>query len=367
MTVSSDALDLREQISNAWDEQEKADATPPAETGTAPSAPDAAAPVDPQAAPATDDRPRDPATGRFAPKAQDAPADPKLTASPEGKPAPAVPEQKSVPEPSAVERPWLTGAAPPPGWSPTAKAEWQNLPQHVREAIGQRETQMQKGMEKIERYKDLDQYDSLARNSGTTISEAFGRYVSAEQALNDPKTRHQAFLWLFNEYDINPAVFLEGQHQGQDAQPQTHQQVHQGLPPEVIERLDRIEGMFTGQRTSAVNSELARFAADPAHTYFHNVEDRMADLILLARQNGQEMSLQDAYESACWADPEIRTLLIKGQQEQTARQAAEAAEAAKRAAGSLPTGSPLNGARERASAGVNNRRADIAAAWDQHT
>ncbi|MDP9144076.1 MAG: hypothetical protein M3N43_05185 [Actinomycetota bacterium] len=106
------------------------------------------------------------------------------------------------------------------------------------------------------------------------------------------------------------------------------------------QRLARYERQIEEREARALETEITRFAADPANRYFENVRQTMGQLIAANPQK----SLNDAYDQACWMNPEIRALRIK---EQTAAEAAEArrkADSARRASGSLPNGSPLPGA-----------------------
>ena len=76
------------------------------------------------------------------------------------------------------------------------------------------------------------------------------------------------------------------------------------------------------------------FSSDPNHPYFENVREDMALLI----QNGKATSLQDAYEMACWANPETRAILLRSQSNPTpnAAQAVQKAKAAAKAVGGAP-------------------------------
>lgn len=110
------------------------------------------------------------------------------------------------------------------------------------------------------------------------------------------------------------------------------------------QRLDRLERerqaeaqarAMEAQRTIA--AEIETFKANAPH--FDTVRDRMAKLL----EAGAADSLQDAYDQAVWADPNIRsTLLAERQKEAAAQAAAKAqaeAEAKKRAAVSV-SGAP---------------------------
>lgn len=82
-------------------------------------------------------------------------------------------------------------------------------------------------------------------------------------------------------------------------------------------------------------SELQTFQNDPAHEHFETVRGDMGALML----SGQAKDLQDAYDKACWANPEIRSSLVNKQIAQESERRKKEAEAAQRAAVSI-TGAP---------------------------
>ncbi len=352
---------LRDELSSGWDEQAAVPETP------APAAPEVthedvgtghdSGAVDHELQGRTGQRPRD-EFGRFTRK-EETPA--VATASPEVSLAAPEKPQEAAPAVSspAVERPWLTGTAPPPGWSPAAKFEFEKLPPAVKESIAKREAEVEQGFAKFADYKGLDEFATMARNSGTTITEAVGRYVEAERFLQrDPIN---AIAWLANEYGVDLGQFGGQQGQGHQTPADPMSPIMQQLHA-MNERLQQYETRTQQQQTEAINRQISAFAAKPEHKYFANVEDRMAVLM----ESGQAKDLEDAYQQATWSHPDIRSLLIKEQQAQQMAQAQQVASNAKRAAASLPTGAPVNGASP-GGAPKSNLRAELESNWDSST
>lgn len=77
-----------------------------------------------------------------------------------------------------------------------------------------------------------------------------------------------------------------------------------------------------------------------------------------------QASLSEAYDQACWMNPEIRPLRIKEQTEAESAKSRAAAESARRASGSLHTGSPVPGAIS-GSGPAPTLRAELERAFDQ--
>lgn len=89
------------------------------------------------------------------------------------------------------------------------------------------------------------------------------------------------------------------------------------------------------QEKASIDSQIAAFASAPGHEHFQKVSTRMGALLA----SNQANDLEDAYQQAIWADPELRSTLLAAQQaEAEAKRAAEAkakATAARNASGSV--------------------------------
>lgn len=250
---------------------------------------------------------------------------------------------------------------PPIGWSPAAKAAFGTLPPEVQEAVARREQEINNGFARLRDYKGLDEYAEIARQSGTTLREAFDRYKAAEDLLD--RDFRGGVMQLCEMYGVHPmqlanefASMFMGQR-GQQGVPRAP-----AMDPQTGLIARRLAGMEETVRTlisereqqerEAINGTVSQFAED--HMYFENVRQDMADLI----RTGKADTLEDAYEKACWMNPQIRDLLIK---EQAAPQEAEArVSKARRASGSLPTGAPAGSSQQGT---PNSIRAALENAW----
>jgi hypothetical protein len=235
---------------------------------------------------------------------------------------------------------------PPPGFSPTAKAEWAKVPPSVQQAIAKREQEVDKGFKK---YAGLDQYVQMAQQSGTNLPEALQRYVAAEQLLE--KDPISGIRWLCKNYNIDPRQLIgPGQQPAQQPQPngqqpQPGQQPYPGfdfrqqLDP-IVKQVNDLTQMITGEQQNKVLGEVDSFFKDTkSHPYVENVAEDMARLL----QAGVFKTLQEAYDAACWNNEEVRGLLINDiTTARTADQAAKAKATANqaRAAGQSITGGP---------------------------
>ncbi|MGX1105448.1 hypothetical protein [Bradyrhizobium elkanii] len=234
-------------------------------------------------------------------------------------------------------------AAPPTSWSPTAKAAFNELPQPVKDAIAKREDEVNNGFAKLAEYKPLDRWIEEAKKGGTDLATAVATYRGMELELQ--KDFVNGIALIAQRQGVSPLHLAQGivarfgGGPSQSGQPGAQHQPHQQGPtvdPLIAARLDGLEQTFRNQQQASVNDEIERFASDPKHPYFHNVRETMGHLM----NAGQATSMADAYEKACWANPEIRALLIKEQAAPAPAAKADDAVSRARAAAKATGGTP---------------------------
>lgn len=268
---------------------------------------------------------------------------------PVAKPIEAAPAEAAAAEsqPAAIK--------PPDAWSPAAKAKFAALDPEIQAEVMRREVEVHKGFTKFDEH----------RNIGKTFSEVVAPYLpmiraeggeplAAVQELlqtahnlrtASPENKEQMFVNLARQFNVNmQGVFnrLAGGQQSQDPQVQQLQQQLQSQQQQFAELQRQIQQgtQSTIQAEQAqYQSQIESFASDPKNIYFENVKPAMATLI----RDGMAKDLQEAYDMACWARPDIRPLLL--QQTEQQKQAAAQAKAQKaRAAGVSISGSPTGSA-----------------------
>lgn len=300
------STDLRSTIEGALEKQREASVAPTEE-----------APIEADKPPREDGRDE---KGRFAPK------EPK-----EAVEATAEPVESEAKEPEPVE-----AHKPPIGWSVAAKADWANLPPHVQEAVAKREAEVNAG---FARYSGLKEHVETAERNGTTLAAVMQNVRALETLCERDILGGIDAIVARMGYDPRAVSQYYAARHGVPSSGQIGQgyQQPQFDPDEIISAAEqRALAKFEEtqvRRESA--SEIERFAADPAHAYFYNVREDMALLL----QNGKAESLKDAYEMACWANPETRAIMLKSQTVSTPSPAAavQKAKAAAKAVGGAPS------------------------------
>jgi hypothetical protein len=286
--------------------------------------------------------------GRFAAKTEEAEPvvkEPVKAADPAKTAAPIAP----VVDPLA---PPADAVKPPPGFSPTAKVVWDKETlskdewEAVKRDIAKRNDEVGKGLAELTEYKPLKQYIEMARNGGTTLDKALERYVGIEQQISRDMVGGVA--QIAQNQGIHPVALANqilarygaATSEGQTGTDQGYQRPNVDLAP-ITQELNALKSYVQQQQTATVQTEIQRFASDPKHTFFENVKADMGRLM----NSGYAESMDDAYEKACWANPEIRSLLIKQQQTAPNDPSAKVAAANQaRAASKSITGSPVPGA-----------------------
>lgn len=211
---------------------------------------------------------------------------------------------------------------PPPGWSPKSKVDFDALPDHVKADIAKREQEVNQGFAKLAEYKPIERFAEQAKRSGTTLEQALHNYTSMEGALRSDRVA--GLVALANNIGVHPVQWArevlsrygDAPTQGAAGNGPTANQTAAGDLSPVMAKISQLEtyiGQQEQQRQSLerqrIESEIQAFSSNPEHRFFDNVRPQMAQLM----SAGVAKDLKDAYERACWADPEIRPLLIKQQ------------------------------------------------------
>lgn len=267
---------LRDVLSRSFDEIEARDAEPVAR----------------------DDR------GRFA-KAEEAPAE-------------TTPEQPAEPEAPAVERPEAWAADHWDSLSPAQRAYAAQREQAIRQELEARAAAAQEA----ERYKAIAApHADRFRSMGLTEAQAFERLLAWEQAV---RTNPQAALaQIAQAYGVDPRSLIPDPNAPSAPMPQV---LHDPRLDALLAQQAADKQAREAQEAARIDAEIAAFRARPDVPHFDKVRPAMAALM----QYQPNLTLQEAYDRAVWADPTIReaqqAAALKAAEE--ARRKAEAAKVA---------------------------------------
>ena len=265
---------------------------------------------------------------------------------------------------------------PPASWSATAKAQFNALDPVIQQEVLRREKDIEAGKAQWDsKAAQFNKFEAIVGPRREKLALAgVDEYTAVQQlfAAQDFLERSplEGIRYLANQYGVGH--LFAAQQQGQSPQPQGIETVLQPFQQEIQSLKQTVEALKAAPveaRQREAEQVIAAFMEDPAHAYAPNLEQKMGALIQTGQAQGATMTekLKNAYEMACWADPEVRQTLIKEQE--TARQAKltqdtrARADKARALSGSV-NGSPGLGA-ALPKAGTGNLRDDILAAYQE--
>jgi ribosomal protein S6 len=273
---------------------------------------------------------------------------------------PAMEESEAPVEEIAAEQ---AEDAPPSSLPPAAREAWAETPQAMRDAIAKREQDYEAGIQKYaaaaKRAEDMDRslqpyQQFFAMNGGASQAIPDILKIATTLQMGTPQQKAAVAAHLIRVFEVGiPDLdnILSGQ------QPQQTAQMQQ-MDPQVAQMQQQLQ-----QQQAFINSlqqkeqGQASYEIDSfkkSHEFFDDVALDMADMMDLAANRGQEMTMEEAYERACLLRPDIKTV-IDGREAK--KRAAEKAKAAVSISGTPSgPGDPTQTA--------NSLSGDLAAAWD---
>lgn len=270
--------------------------------------------------------------GRFAAKEAAKPADSAPADPPAVDPASIDPNAPAIdPQAQAEAR---SAAVPPATWSAGAKAIYATLPEVARKEIAKREADYSRGIQQYaEKAKVADSfmreaqpYEAMLRAEGSDALGALKSYLHQAYALRtaSPQDRGRLIMDVAHRFgaDLSPYFGQQEQPAGQQDLSQMQQMVQQLVSPH-LQKIQQWEQQQQQARQTSeqqmeqeTQSQIETFQnatnedGTPKHLYFENVRGAMSVLI----GNKQAASLEQAYDMACWANPEVRAALLADQQ-----------------------------------------------------
>jgi hypothetical protein len=336
---------LRDTLTQAFDDAEKADAQPRA---------DVEAPL----------RGRD-EKGRFAPGQQPAP---RLQA----------PAQARAPAPAAAGVPALK---PPPSWKPEARAEWAKLTPAVQQEVYRRENEVGRALQDSAQARGMVQEFSgilspYAHNiaaSGVPATEMVKQLFEADNGLrhSTPLRKAQIVANIIASYGIDIQT-LDGVLAGAAPQDDPQQRLLDQLRGEFQRQLQPMQGFLQHFQSREqrlrenLQGEVAQEIEQLAdREHFEDLRGDMADILERAAAHNVAMTMEQAYDRALRLHPTLYESVARQNDQARAQRAREAAQRARAAAISRPSGAPAG---HGAPAGGSNGslRDTLSAAWDAH-
>lgn len=270
----------------------------------------------------------------------------------------------------------------PKSWTQAERTEWDKLTPAAQAAVLRREDDIVKGLSKQDDERTFGRkvndivspYLPVIRAEGGTPEKAIQDLLQTAHTLRQgsPMQKASMVAGVMRTYGIDPNhlfSILQGGNGGNGSPQQQGSAYHPAIET-LTQRLDRVERERQEevqqrqlQEQQSFQSQIAEFSSKSGHEHFEKVRETMGVLM----QNGRANTMDEAYEMAVYADPEIRNSLIASQiSEASGKRVADLsakAGAARNAAGSV-TGAPggtkkLNGSANPSSSIEDDIRAAI--------
>lgn len=240
----------------------------------------------------------------------------------------------------------------PQSWKPEVKAAFDALPPEVQDEILRRETDFNKGIQKYAEDAKfaqslkpvVEQWSPYLSQLQVTPDQAFAHLIGHEYVLRtgSPAQKQQKLMELAQVYGVD--LGLDPNAPKSEVDPNTQHALQRVQQLEkYIQNMEYTKKQEAARQQQAeqeqLNEQVQSFASKPDHPHFETVREDMSRLL----QAGYAESLEDAYEKACWARPDIRASLLKAEEAKRIQEKAELANKAKAKAVSV-TGSPSGAA-----------------------
>jgi hypothetical protein len=251
-------------------------------------------------------------------------------------------------QPTSTENPAPTAPEPktkaPQSWSAADRAHWDKIPAEVQAVIARREEEAHRGITTMgqdasfgKRINEIvTPYLPIIRAEGGTPEGAVRDLLQTVYVLRtaNPEQKTALFRQIATQYGVDLSAAAQ-------AAPQVNPEV-QALRQELAQvkgYLHNGEQQQHQQVQEQAQQLIDAFAADPKNEFYEQVKPFMGQLLV----SGQASTIQDAYDRACWAAPDVRSTLMQRQQAEAEAKRATEAKAkvdAKRRAGGSISGSP---------------------------
>lgn len=255
-------------------------------------------------------------------------------------------------EPTPSEEPKAAvptqGRRAPQGWKQEYKEHFNSLAPELQEEILRRESDYSKG---IQRYAEdakwsqsmrpvVDKWAPYMQQIGASPDQAIETLMQAEYQFRTgtPTQKYQLLMKLASDYGI--PLGQQEQQNSYGSHPDVSYLNNQvsTLNQQIMQmQYEKQQAAQMQQQAEmfALQQQIDEFSSKPENNHFDDVREDMQALLAAGRAE----SLEDAYNKAIWARPDIRASLLKQEEAKRIQQQAEAANKAKGKASSI-TGSP---------------------------
>ena len=269
-----------------------------------------------------------------------------------------------------------SGVKAPASWKPNAREHWEKVPVEAQREIARREKHMdnmiRESADSRKHQSDFNQlmqpFQGLIEAQQSTPFQAVHNLMqtAAGLTLGTPTQKAQVVSNIMKQYNIDVEeldrvlVGQGGQGQGQDGGFQAALQQELAPIRQFMGDLNTQRQNYHDNQQYSINTEIDTFAQNPANEFFEDVRENMADLMEMASNRGEAMTIQESYDRACRMDPGIYDIISKRGAADTAAGRKKTMAAKRHAASSIQG----NAVGNQEGQGPTTIRGAITDAWD---
>lgn len=195
-----------------------------------------------------------------------------------------------------------------------ADKHWSTLDPELQDALLQRDTDYEKGIEGYRSHAERGQafekivspYMATIQGLGATPEQAVGELLRSDYVLRSgsPQQKMQMMAQIFRDYAIDPNQTFNYLQNGAPQIDPAIAPVYQELQS-LKQQQQRWQQEQESRENQALTSEIERAKVGKEH--FDDVREDMAALL----QAGRATDIDDAYDKAIWARPDLRQALLQ--------------------------------------------------------
>jgi len=256
----------------------------------------------------------------------------------------------------------------PVGLSPEAREEWANTPTAVKEHIARNEQRMeglaQKFGDSYKRAEAMDKslapYAQLFAMNGGAGNTLPGLLQTASQLqMGSGPQKAQAVAQIIKQFGVDIRTLdsmLVGEAPSQESQQQSQvqQAVQQAVAPyqQQMQQFQQQQQFQAQQSQNEIAGEVNNFGAQ--NEFYNDVRSEMADLLDMSANRGRSMSMQEAYQTACLAHPQIAKIMASRNSQASVKKKQKASSSIYGTSGGSMSGSAPNSVEEALKAAWDN-------------
>jgi len=262
------------------------------------------------------------------------------------KPAEKMGQPPDEPEPLDLPERELSTKRAPEAWSPEAREYWKDIPEQAKKEIIRHNQLIYDTLDKTTEERKyaravaqtVEPYREMIEKDGGNVIQSIGQLMDTAKKLRTSPSHEKATLvaGLIKQFGVDVQQ-LDRALTGLPVQVDpVAQRIEQEMAPvrQWQEQMAQQQRMQQQQEEQALQQKVNEFYRTEPE-FIGDVANKMAEIY-----DGQ-MSMQEAYDEACWATPSVRKVLLQRQEAQRLQQQNEVASKAKNAAVSVGGSAPV--------------------------